>query len=290
LSSGSKLRHLHADRLATLAASLLVLIASPVQAAIATQAPRSSTEVRAGKSVPAAFAICGQDVPVTDAACRKEFEHWQAQEKRWRDNHRLYANYVTYQGAPVRQVRRPDPPLWIAPYCEQQSILNVTPPSLVCQAYDDYLRYDWTEHVEGPQAAVTFSKRVSQPGPGEANGFVDYLIKNLHFDGAWTTSEKGPRFYGLLGTHLTLAHAGRLYLWGPPGMLVLRRPEGRIEVKMTWGIDLFVADVPVPGTTSFRLPLYFSIAKVFGKTEQAAIQENVNVGLNMVGFSVTFKR
>jgi len=290
LSSGSKIHSLYADLLAGIVASSFVLTGSPVRAAIATQAPRSSTQVREGKSVPATPAICGQDVPITDAACRKEFEHWQAQEKQWRDNRRRYANYVTYQGAPVKQVRRPDPPLWIAPYCEQQSIERFTPSSLVCHAYDDYLRYDWAEHVEGPQVAVTFSKRVSQPGPGEANGFVDYLIKNLHVDGAWTSSEGGPRYYGLLGTHLTLAHAGRLYLWGPPGMLVLRRPEGRIEVKMTWGIDFFVADVPVPGTTNFRLPLYFSIAKVFGKTEEAAIENNVNTGLNMVGFSVTFKR
>ena len=124
---------------------------------------------------------------------------------------------------------------------------------------------------------------------GEAGGFLDYFLKNLHFDGAWTNSESGPRVYGLFGTHFTLAHAGRVYLWGPPGMLVLRRPEGRIEVKMTWGVDIFVADVPVPGAAGYRLPLYFSIAKVFGKTEQAAIQNRVNTGLNMIGFSVTLK-
>ena len=186
-------------------------------------------------------------MPVTDATCRKEFSDWQAHEKRWRENRRLYANYVAYKGVAVRQVRRPDPPLWVASLCEQQPILGGTPSGLVCQAYDDYLRYDWTEHIEGPQAAVTFSKRVSQPGAGEGGGFMDYLLKNLHFDGAWTNSEKGPRVYGLFGTHLTLAHAGRVYLWGPPGMLVLRRPEGQVEVKMTWGVDIFVADVPLPG-------------------------------------------
>jgi hypothetical protein len=268
---------------------LFVLIASPVQAAITAQTPPSSTHVREGRSAPAASKTCGRDVPVTNLACQKQFGDWQAQEKRWRENRRLFANYITYKGRPVRQVRRPDPPLWIARLCEQQPILGATPSSLVCQAYDDYLRYDWTQHIDGPQAAVTFSKRVAQPGPGEAGGFMDYLLKNLHVDGAWTNSEKGPRVYGLFGTHFTLAHAGRVYLWGPPGMLVLRRPEGRIEVKMTWGVDIFVAHIPVPGATSYRLPLYFSIAKVFGKTEQAAIQNRVNVGMNMIGFSVTFK-
>ncbi len=257
---------------------LVVLTASPVRAEITTEAPQISQ-----------MPTCGRDLPVTDPACQKEFNHWQTQEKAWRENRRLFANYVTHKGVPVRQVRRPDPPLWVARYCEPV-MPSATSSSFVCYAYDDYLRYDWTQHVEGPQAAITFSKRVAQPGPGEARGFMDYILRNLHYDGAWTNSESGPRFYGLFGTHLTLAHASRVYLWGPPGMLLLRRPDGRIEVKMTWGVDIFVADVPVPWATGYRLPLFFSIAKVFGKSEETALQNQVNTGINMIGFSVTLKR
>jgi hypothetical protein len=59
---------------------------------------------------------------------------------------------------------------------------------------------------------------------------------------------------------------------------------------MTWGVDIFVADVPVPGATGYRLPLYVSIAKVFGRSEQKAMQNHMNAGMNMIGFSVTLKR
>ena len=229
-------------------------------------------------------------MPVTDEACQQSFDHWQTQEQRWRENRREFANHVTYRGVPVTQLRRPDPPLWIPRLCEQQLGHNATPSGLVCQAYDNYLRYDWTQHVDGPKRAVTFSKRVFQPGAGEGGGFRDYILRNLHYDGPWTNAENGSRVYGLFGMHITLAHAGRLHLWGPPGMLVLRRPNGRIDVKMTWGVDIFVADVPVPWTIGYRLPLYFSIAKVFGKPEQAAIQHNVNAGMSMIGVSVTLKR
>jgi hypothetical protein len=160
---------------------------------------------------------------------------------------------------------------------------------VVCEAYDEYLRYDWTQHIEGPQSAVTYSSRVTQGGLGDYRGFAEFLLRNLHYDGGWTTGPNGSQAYGLFGTHLTLARAGRVHLWGPPGMLVVRRPERKIEVKMTWGVDVFLAELPLP-FGSHRLPLYVSFAKVFGAPEQQALQHKVNAGLDMLGFSVTLKR
>jgi hypothetical protein len=130
---------------------------------------------------------------------------------------------------------------------------------------------------------------VTESGSGDFHGLTECLLKNLHYDGAWTSGSKGPRAYGLVGSHLTLAQKGRVYLWGPPGVLVIRRPEGKIDVKMTWGVDVFIAEIPLPSTER-KLPLYFSVAKVFGKTEQEAIQHGVNTGTDMIGFSVTIKR
>jgi hypothetical protein len=226
-------------------------------------------------------------VPITDKTCQKEFDEWQAREKRWRDNRRAFANYASYKKVRVRRVKRPDPPQWIERHCEpelaQDAIVRL---SLVCQAYDDYLRYDWSQHIEGPQAAITFSQRVPLASSGDHNPFVEYLLKNLHYDGPWTNSETGARVYGL-GTHLTLAHAGRVYLWGPPGMLLLRRPEGKVEVRMTWGVDIHVVDIPIRG---YKLPVYFSIAKVFNQEERKAIENHANAGMDMAGISVTIKR
>ena len=233
-------------------------------------------------------AMCGQDIPITNASCRKEFDDWQSDEKAWRKNRQIFGNHVTYKGVRVTQIKRTDPPVWIKSYCapelETDAAIRLSP---ICEAYDDYLRYDWTQHVEGPTAVVTSSKRV-QVSSGETHGFVDYLLKNLHYDGPWTNSQNGARAYGLFGTHLTLAHMGRVYLWGPPGMLVVRRPEGQTDIRMTWGVDIFVADIPIG--QDFRLPLYFSIAKVFGQHEKQAIQSGVNAGMDMVGFSFTIRR
>ena len=206
------------------------------------------------------------------------------------ENRQVYANYVSHDGYRTRGAKRPDPPSWIEPYCrEELTNQDAVGSSRVCQAYDDYLRYDWTQHVDGLGSAVTYSKSVVQGTSGDRSAVVEYLLKNWHADGLWTSGSNRSSAFGLLGTHLTLAHSGRFYLWGPPGMLVLRRPGGKFEVKMTWGIDLFLADVPVPFAQR-KVPLYLSVARVFGKTEQEAIEHGANAGLGMFGFSMTIQR
>jgi len=229
--------------------------------------------------------VCGQSVPASDASCRKQFNDWQTHEKRWRENRRVYGNYVTYNGVPVPYVKRPAPPAWIANYC----IPNLPEhASDICDAYADYLRYDWAQHVDGPQGAVTYVSRVSF-GAGDTSGFVDYLLSNMHIDGGWISGLPGSTSYGLAGMHLTLAHVSRLHLWGPPGMLVIRRPDGQFEVKKTWGLDVFLGDVPIPFMKR-KLPMYVAMAKVFDKSEAQAIRHQINAGIDMVGLSVTLKR
>jgi len=273
-----------------------MLTASPGQAVIANQGwPQSASVLEAAEGLPGASLAqarksvparvkCGQEVPVTDPGCQKEFDDWQAKEKKWRENRQVYANYVS------RGAKRPDPPSWIEPYCREE-LMNQDTVGVgrVCEAYDDYLRYDWAQHVDGVGSAVTYSKSVVQGTSGDRSAVVEYLLKNWHGDGLWTSGSNRSSAFGLLGAHLTLAHSGRLYLWGPPGMLVLRRPEGKFEVKMTWGIDLFLADVPVPFAQR-KVPLYLSVARVFGKTEQEAIEHGANAGLGMFGFSMTIQR
>jgi len=229
--------------------------------------------------------VCGQDLPVSDTSCRKQFDDWQVHEKRWRENRRVYGNYVTYKGLPTPQVKRPDPPAWIEQYCDPALPDRV---SEICDAYHDALQYDWTQHAEGPQGAVTYVSRVSF-GTGDTNGFIDYLLSNLHIDGGWISGVPGSTAYGLAGTHLTLAHASRIHIWGPPGMLVIRRPDGQFEVKKTYGFDVFLGDIPIPYTER-KLPIYVTAAKVFNKSEAQAIRRHVNAGVDMVGLSVTLKR
>jgi len=233
---------------------------------------------------------CGQELPISANVCQKEFKDWRKDEKRWREGRERFANYARYMGERIAHVKRPDPPAWIEPYCKQDPARQFeTRATEICLAYDDYVQYDWTQHIDGPRAGVTYSKRTVQT-IGDHSGFTDFLLRNLHYDGFWTNGFSKPRALGLFGTHLTLANAGRIYLWGPPGMLIVRRPEGKIDVKMTYGVDIFLGDLPNPFRPEKKMPVYFSVAKVFGKPEAAAIKSGVRVGLDMAGFSVTLGR
>jgi len=245
----------------------------------------AASRAQAQDGASTATPVCGQSVPVSDASCRKQFSDWQTHEKRWRDNRRTYGNYVTYKGIAVPYVKRPVPPPWIGSYCEPNLPEHA---SEICDAYTDYLRYDWAQHVDGPEGAVTYTSRVSF-STGDASGFVDYLLSNMHIDGGWISGVPGSSSYGLAGMHLTLAHASRLHLWGPPGMLVIRRRDGQFEVKKTWGVDFFLGDIPLPFMTR-KLPVYATVAKVFNKSEAQAIRHHINAGIDMAGLSVTLKR
>jgi hypothetical protein len=240
------------------------------------------------RKAPTSLRVCGETIPVTDASCRKEFDEWQAREKDWRKNRQQYANYVMYLGRMVYE-SRPEAPSWVAAYCapgsEGESANRWT---TVCVAYEDYVRYDWTRNIEGPPVPVTFSTRVQSSQRGDNRGFVQYLLKNIHYDGPWTNSATGARIYGVFGTHMTLPHVGRLSIWGPPGVLVVRGPSGSMDVKMSWGIDVFVAEIPIG--EQYRLPLYVSIAKVFGTNSGQSTANAVNTGMNMIGLSFTIKR
>ena len=234
---------------------------------------------------------CGQGKPVTDKSCQKEFDDWQAREQRWREHRQIWANYAWYNGFRVTPAKRAAPPGWIAPYCQPQSGISVkVSADPVCLAYDDYLRYDWLQHIEGPQAATNYFQRVSVGGSGDSRGFLDYLLKHVHYDGGWTNSQAGPRVYGVFGTHLTMATVGRFYVWGPPGVLLVKRPEGPMEVRMTWGIDFLIADIPMPFGQGRKVPLYLSVVKAFDKNEQQALEKRINAGMDMIGFSVSIKR
>src|SRR4029078_9203065 len=73
----------------------------------------------------------------------------------WRHSRRVWGTYSHYRGIRVSRAKRPDPPSWIQSYCQPELAPGViTRLSVVCQAYDEYLRYDWTQQPEGPAAGA----------------------------------------------------------------------------------------------------------------------------------------
>ena len=111
------------------------------------------------------------------------------------------------------------------------------------------------------------------------------FLRKLHLDGLWIPTSTGTGQYGLIGTHIDVASAGRLHFFGPPGMmLVLENTDGGWKVKpvLTWGVSVFIGDVRLPGQKS-QAQLFFNLTKSWSAG-------NFQVGRDMAGLSLTWKK
>jgi hypothetical protein len=111
------------------------------------------------------------------------------------------------------------------------------------------------------------------------------FIRKLHLDGLWIPTSTGTGQYGLIGTHIDVASAGRLHFYGPPGlMLVLEQVDGgwRVKPVMTWGVSIFISDIHLPGQKS-NAQLFFNLTKSWSAGSFQA-------GRDMAGLSLTWKK
>jgi hypothetical protein len=111
------------------------------------------------------------------------------------------------------------------------------------------------------------------------------FLKWFHVDGVWVPTESGASSYGLIGAHLAVANLGRVYFYGPPGvMLLVNNTKGGHEFRpaLTWGVSVYLTDFHVPGV---RRP-----AQLFLNLSKAWTRGGYQNGLNMSGLSVTWKK
>jgi hypothetical protein len=110
------------------------------------------------------------------------------------------------------------------------------------------------------------------------------FLRKLHLDGLWIPTSTGTGQYGLIGTHIDVASAGRLHFYGPPGMmLVLEKTDGgwRVKPAMTWGVSVFIGEVRLPGQKE-NAQLFFNLTKSWSAGSFQA-------GRDMAGLSLTWK-
>jgi hypothetical protein len=112
------------------------------------------------------------------------------------------------------------------------------------------------------------------------------LLKWVHIDALWlpVSDGGGQSSLGLIGTHIALAHIGRVYVYSAPGILVLHtshQPGWALRVHMTWGVSVYLTDVHVPGMRR-TAQVFLNVANVGGRDEQP--------GMQMAGLSVTWKK
>ena len=139
--------------------------------------------------------------------------------------------------------------------------------------------------VEDPRATLNPAMLAAQLG-GENPKHSSFLSR-LHIDGLWTTTPSGPRFYGIIGSHVSLVDVGRLQVFGPPGVMLLTVPNGRggrrVTFGYTWGLSLRLTDVRIAAPTK-NLTLFLNVTKVFVASGASGAQ--ATKGYDIVGFSL----
>jgi hypothetical protein len=111
------------------------------------------------------------------------------------------------------------------------------------------------------------------------------FLTRLTVDALWTPGQIDAGMYGLIGMHIAIAKVGRLYVFGPPGVLLVveNTPRGRLlRPGFTWGISYSLTDVRMPGTRR-ETQLYLTLGRCW-------VTGSYSNGLNMVGLSLTWKK
>lgn len=111
------------------------------------------------------------------------------------------------------------------------------------------------------------------------------FLKWVHIDGLWIPPSNHVDQIGLIGTHLAIANIGRLYLYGPPGVMLIRQRnagEWMFRPAFTWGFSFYLMDFQMPGSTQI-MQLFANVTKVWTQGDERN-------GIDMVGLSVTLKK
>jgi hypothetical protein len=111
------------------------------------------------------------------------------------------------------------------------------------------------------------------------------FIRKLYLDGLWIPTTMGTGQYGLVGTHLDVVSAGRLHVFGPPGLMLVAESTGngwRLKPSLTWGFSVLIGDVRLPGSKS-KPQLFFNMAKSWSAG-------NFQLGRDLAGLSLSWKK
>jgi hypothetical protein len=202
-------------------------------------------------------------------------EKWQRYDARWR-------NRPVHDGWARIAERKPPPPApdWLEEYCASAvatGIVRIDERTMnVCHVVDD------------PRAAIRSVQAPAQTAQINAEKPPhSSFLSRIHLDGLWTTTSSGARFYGIIGSHMSLMDVGRLQVFGPPGVLLLTVPDEnggrRVTLGYTWGLSVRLGDVRL-GAPTKNLTLFLNLSKVWlGSGEGSSPTAR---GFDIVGFSL----
>ena len=135
---------------------------------------------------------------------------------------------------------------------------------------------------DGPERADASTSAAPQLNEKESRaGFLKLIL----VDAMWVPSQTGGNTFGIIGAHLSFAHIGRVYFYGPPGVMVIRQKTDRgwiFRPAYTWGISFHLTDFKVPGTER-RAELFVNFTKVWSTGDQRS-------GVDMAGLSFSWRK
>ncbi len=117
------------------------------------------------------------------------------------------------------------------------------------------------------------------------------FFDRVHLDvlGAPPQIGGGSNLVGLVGAHLTIAEFGRIYLFGPPGVMVAvhaaedgRSGRWRPMTALTWGISVRLIDFRVRGANR-RTVMFLNLTKLW-------TWGDFSRGTDFAGLSFAWKR
>jgi hypothetical protein len=212
----------------------------------------------------------------------RELATWLDAMKKWREYEARWFNRPSRDrlGRVTTRKGPPAPPSWLGAYCDRAASLGlVTLDARIdtaCRLEED------PRAAEGSLPPDVQRARLGAEEPPKHNRF----LTRVHLDGLWSTTSSSGRFYGLIGSHLSLVDVGRLQIFGPPGVLLLSIPEPdgsrRITLGYTWGVSIRLTDVRPFGTKPMTLFLNVSKVWITGGAEN----DGPSRGYDIVGFSL----
>lgn len=211
----------------------------------------------------------------------RELDEWLSAMQEWQEYDARWHNRSVRDawGRIVARRPPPKPPGWLEARCAQAA------------AVAEDVQYDETTTracrlLADPRArsvpAPVQAARMEAEKPPSHSSF----LTRVHIDGLWTTSPSGGRFYGIIGSHMSLVDVGRLQVFGPPGVMLLSVPDGtgsrRITLGYTWGVSVRLMDVRLFAPTK-NMTLFLNVSKVW---LDAGDDQGKLRGFDIAGFSI----
>jgi hypothetical protein len=166
---------------------------------------------------------------------------------------------------------------------------QVRPREIPCVSLDSGCRTTEIEIEREPAAAqpaaVARDDSREARAPQRETSPRSLFRKWVHLDVMWIPPSNNVDAFGIIGTHLAIANIGRLYIYGPPGVMLIRQRNGgewMLRPAFTWGFSFYLTEFSIPGWEQ-EAQLFANVTKVWTEGDQRN-------GIDMVGLSLTFKK